>query len=163
MADVWINMKKMYYLLIGIVLVVVLVSAVLISLKDKNGEQSQDNSSETQAEIKGVSTQDEREQIIQSISADEAKQIIEGGGFKDKFFILDLRTAEEYQLGHIEGAVNVDYYTTLIQDIPDMDKNATYLIYCQSGNRSSEALELFRQQGYYEVYELDGGYNSWQR
>lgn len=162
MANVWLKMKKIYYFLIGIVIVMLAFFAIFIFCKDNVDEQKQNDSSETQAEVKGVSTQDEKEQIIQRVSVQEARQIIEGGGFKDNFFILDLRTAEEYQQGHIEGAVNVDYHTTLMQDIPDMDKNATYLIYCQSSARSSQALELFRQQGYYEVYELEGGYNNWQ-
>lgn len=76
--------------------------------------------------------------------------------------ILDIRTPEEYAAGHIEGAINLDYYATDFADrLGELDPSVPYVMYCNSGNRSANALPLMDQIGFHEVYELAGGIAAW--
>ncbi len=81
------------------------------------------------------------------------------------FVILDVRTPEEYAAGHIAGAVNVCVTCTspaFSEALIGLDKNATYLVYCHSGNRSATAVSIMSGQGFTKLYELAGGTIAWQ-
>lgn len=76
--------------------------------------------------------------------------------------ILDIRTPEEVAVGAIPGARVVDFYSPAFQsDIDGLDRDATYLVYCRSGNRSAQATQLMENLGFTDVYELDGGILTW--
>lgn len=96
-----------------------------------------------------------------SISAPDFNQQVLSG----KAYLFDIRTAEEYAIGHIAGAQNHDFYQTaeFTQILTDLDKTKPYLIYCRSGNRSSQALAIMQEAGFTHVTELAGGIVSWQQ
>ncbi|MDR1747711.1 MAG: FAD-dependent oxidoreductase [Spirochaetaceae bacterium] len=73
-----------------------------------------------------------------------------------KELILDIRNAEEYRWGHIEGAVNMPL-DTLRENLDKLDKNRILYAYCQSGARCNIAVQLLRQYGF-KVKNLGGGY-----
>lgn len=76
--------------------------------------------------------------------------------------ILDIRTPEEFAAGHLAGAINVDYYAADFEtQLGELDLAVPYVMYCNSGNRSSNALPLMDSIGFEEVYELDGGIQAW--
>jgi rhodanese-related sulfurtransferase len=76
--------------------------------------------------------------------------------------VLDVRTPEEFADARIAGAINVDYYAADFRDqLDELDKEATYVLYCQSGNRSEDANRIMRDLGFAEVYEVDGGIVAW--
>jgi phage shock protein E len=76
--------------------------------------------------------------------------------------ILDIRTPEEFAAGHIAGAINIDYYAADFEArLGELDLEVPYVMYCNSGNRSSNALPLMDSIGFTEVYELDGGIQAW--
>lgn len=76
--------------------------------------------------------------------------------------VLDIRTPEEFASGHLAGAINVDYYASDFEaQLRELDLTARYVMYCNSGNRSSNALPLMDAIGFTEVYELDGGIQAW--
>ncbi len=76
--------------------------------------------------------------------------------------ILDLRTAEEFELFYIEGAVNIDALGKYFAyEIKDLDKDKTYLIHCHSGERSLKALAEFKSQGFKNIIHMDGGMREW--
>jgi rhodanese-related sulfurtransferase len=76
--------------------------------------------------------------------------------------ILDIRTPEEFAAGHIAGAINIDYYASDFESrLGELDLEVPYVMYCNSGNRSSNALPLMDSIGFTEVYELDGGIQAW--
>lgn len=80
---------------------------------------------------------------------------------KEDVVILDIRTPEEYNQGHIEGAVNIDFYSDdFSNQLDELDKTKTYLTYCRSGRRSGLSLETMRDLGFLEVYDLNGGINA---
>ena len=92
------------------------------------------------------------------ITAQEAKVRIDSG---DKIIILDVRTEEEYNTGHIPNAILIPN-ETITDRMPDLlpDHDAEILIYCRSGNRSAQAVRKLIQIGYTNVYDF-GGINSW--
>lgn len=75
--------------------------------------------------------------------------------------ILDVRTPEEYAEGHIENAKLMNYYgDNFNSEVSKLDKNKTYLVYCKSGGRSSEASTIMAEKGY-KVFNLSGGISNW--
>lgn len=78
--------------------------------------------------------------------------------------LVDVRTLEEFQGGHIDGALNYDWNdATFAENISALDKSKPVLVYCRSGSRSSDAADYLRDNGFTQVYELEGGLTSWER
>jgi phage shock protein E len=76
--------------------------------------------------------------------------------------ILDIRTHEEYNEGIIEGAINIDFYANdFAVQLDGLDKDAHYVVYCRSGNRSGQANSTFEELGFTNVTEIDGGIANW--
>lgn len=91
------------------------------------------------------------------ISAEEAKEIIES----EDVIVLDVRTQEEYNEGHIKNAVLLPVNDIAVKAEEVLaDKDAKILVYCRSGNRSSTASKELIKMGYTNVYDF-GGIISW--
>ena len=76
--------------------------------------------------------------------------------------VLDIRTAQEFNEGIIEGAINIDFYADdFAVQLDALDKNAHYVVYCNSGNRSGQANSIFEELGFTNVTEIDGGIIAW--
>ncbi len=88
----------------------------------------------------------------------EKQQTVEEG------LLLDVRTASEFEEGHIAGAQNIDFLQDSFKSNTDqLDKDKPVYVYCKSGGRSAKAVEVLREQGFTKIYELDGGYTAWNR
>ena len=93
----------------------------------------------------------------QKISAEDAYEMM----VSQEVVIVDVRTPEEYDGGHIPNAILVPN-ESIGDDMPEAlpDKEATLLIYCRSGRRSKEASEKLLKLGYKSIYEF-GGVIDW--
>ena len=101
-------------------------------------------------------------QIIENITPEEAYILIQENKDNPNFVILDVRTPEEFLGEYIENAVNLDYYSdTFRNDLDKLNKNKTYLIYCRSGRRSENALNIMKKLDFSEVYNMLGGIIKW--
>lgn len=92
------------------------------------------------------------------ISQEEARKMME---LEDGHVILDVRRQDEYDAGHIPGAIlipNESIGTERPEELPDLDQ--IILIYCRSGNRGKQAAKKLSDLGYTNVYEF-GGINEW--
>ena len=80
-----------------------------------------------------------------------------------EYTLLDIRTIEEYNEGHLKDAIQKDFYLTdsFTQYLQSLDKNKKYLIYCRSGNRSGKALTQMKGMGFTNVADLEGGIGAW--
>jgi rhodanese-related sulfurtransferase len=97
---------------------------------------------------------------IELVSPADAAQVIEDD--PAGLVVLDIRTPEEFNEARLADAVNVDFYDADFADQLDaLDKNDPYVMYCRSGNRSSEAIKTMKDLGFVEVYEIDGGIANW--
>lgn len=77
--------------------------------------------------------------------------------------LIDIRTPQEFANGHIQGAINVDYYSaTFAADIDKYAKNKPLYIYCRSGNRTSLATNQLVKLGYTQIFDLKSGIAGWQ-
>ena len=76
--------------------------------------------------------------------------------------LLDVRTTNEVGQGAIEGAINIDYYSSdFKKNVSKLNKNKAIYVYCRSGNRSGKAMQIMTDLGFVEVYNLIGGYGAW--
>ena len=92
------------------------------------------------------------------ISIEQARRLIETN---PDLVIVDVRTPEEFATGYLEGAVNlcVECDAQLLLD--NLDPNDDILLYCRTGRRSANALEILRENGYEKVYNILGGITAW--
>ena len=94
-----------------------------------------------------------------TISSQEAQHMIEE--HKDAL-ILDVRTAAEYESGHIPNAINLSNEDIQAGKVDSLkDKSQLIMVYCRSGNRSRQAAQKLAELGYTNVVDF-GGIQSWQ-
>jgi rhodanese-related sulfurtransferase len=75
---------------------------------------------------------------------------------------LDVRTPGEFAEGHVEGARLIDFQSGNFEnEIAALDKNATYAVYCRSGNRSGQAVKVMQDAGFTNVFSMNGGVIDW--
>ena len=100
----------------------------------------------------------EAEPSYQTISSDDAKKMMDEDS---AVIILDVRTKDEFDTGHIEGAILIpdDKIEEKAEEILT-DKSAVILVYCRSGRRSALASASLAQLGYTNVYDF-GGIIDW--
>ncbi len=82
----------------------------------------------------------------------------------NKVVILDVRTPEEYNQGHLKGArlIPVQDLEDRIDELAHL-KNRSILVYCRSGRRSSRASEILSQAGFARIFNMKGGVRAWRR
>lgn len=77
--------------------------------------------------------------------------------------ILDVRTPEEFNAGHIANAININLEgSDFSSEVSKLDKNATVAVYCRSGNRSGVATEQMAELGFTDMYDMQGGIVDWE-
>lgn len=77
--------------------------------------------------------------------------------------ILDVRTIDEYNKGHIEGAILADISSNLFSEVTaKLDKDKPVFVYCLSGGRSSSAASQLKEMGFKSITNLSGGMLAWQ-
>lgn len=76
---------------------------------------------------------------------------------------VDVRTSSEYNGGHIKNAINVDFFNAgnFKTHFENSDRYKAVYVYCRSGARSQKAARKLIKMGFTQVYDLKGGYNSW--
>jgi rhodanese-related sulfurtransferase len=96
--------------------------------------------------------------IPKTVSANQFKAAIEKPGVQ----VLDVRTAGEYQAGHIQNALQANWNDAKeFQDrTQHLDKTKTVYVYCQAGGRSAAAQSYLIEKGY-NVVNLEGGMSNW--
>ena len=79
---------------------------------------------------------------------------------KEDITILDVREVDEFQEGHIEGALNAPL-STLDKEYEQLDSSKRYYVICQGGMRSERACQFLEAEGF-DVINVEGGMNQWQ-
>lgn len=121
------------------------------------GAKPTDNS-ETNMEIgSGESSQTKAQ--VKTIQAKDVAKVVK----EESAIIVDVRTPGETSEGVIEGAtVFIDYNGIDFEgEIAKLDKSKTYVVYCRSGGRSTEATNAMVNQGFQNIYNLEGGIKAW--
>ncbi len=77
--------------------------------------------------------------------------------------LVDIRTQQEFNLGYIQGAENIDFYSSdFVQTISKLDKQKPLALYCKSGGRTKDALKMLAKEGFKNIYALKGGLLAWE-
>lgn len=93
----------------------------------------------------------------------QADSLIRAHAKDSTFLLVDVRTEQEYAMGHIAGARLIDFHGPNFEaEIGKLPRKAPIFLYCRSGNRSGQALSLMRHLGFANVRHLAGGINAWQ-
>ena len=94
---------------------------------------------------------------ISTISVDEVKSLVDSFNEQDNLVIIDVRTNEEYKMGHIKYSINIP-----VENIDKINyrKDTKIILYCRSGNRSNQAAIKLRDLGYQNIFDM-GGINYW--
>lgn len=95
------------------------------------------------------------------VNAIEAAEILEKN---PDIKILDVRTGIEFRRGHLENAVHLNYYSLRFKaNLNKLDKNATWLVHCHSGVRSSKTIPLMEAAGFTNVIDVTDGMVGWKK
>ena len=106
----------------------------------------------------GQTENSNKEAVYMNITAEEAKRIMDS---REGYIILDVRTQEEYDDGHIPGAIVISH-EEIVEKAEKVltDKDQLILVYCRSGRRSKIAAEALVKLGYTNILEF-GGIIDW--
>lgn len=100
--------------------------------------------------------------LITDITPTQAKDTISLYLDKDWFVILDVRTPSEYNSMHLEEGVLLNFNSGVFStEVAKFDRNKVYLLHCASGARSAQAKVIMENLGFYRIYNMTGGINSW--
>ena len=106
--------------------------------------------------------------LIFSQEIDSLYELVSYDIYKNKIstkdaLVFDVRTTEEFNLGHIKGSINIDFYDEklFVDFFEKINKTKPIYIYCRSGNRSKKSSEILKKIGFVKVYDLLGGYKNW--
>ena len=95
---------------------------------------------------------------INEIDSDELTEFLQ----INDAILLDVRRADEYINGYIENSINIDYISyEFVTNTERLDKNKPIILYCRSGRRSYLSAIKLSENGFKEIYNLEGGIISW--
>ena len=78
------------------------------------------------------------------------------------YTLIDVRTQDEFDLGHIDSAINLDFYSETFQnEILSLPKNEKIVLYCRTNNRSSKTAAILKENGYKDISVIRGGITEW--
>ena len=96
--------------------------------------------------------------LVQIITFDELEKTYKIDGIQ----LVDVRTADEYNKGHIKNALNIDFLDSNFElNTQKLDKNKPVIVYCQRGSRSSKSATKLLENAFVKVYNLKGGFSKW--
>lgn len=76
--------------------------------------------------------------------------------------VVDVRMPEEFEQGHIENAININFFDPEFKyKLLDLDKSKTYYLYCKNETRSKMSMKFMMDNDFKDVYVLKGGYQEW--
>jgi rhodanese-related sulfurtransferase len=98
---------------------------------------------------------------LRNVSVAEAADLLQSD---DKAIVLDVRSVKEFESGHIEGAMNVSFHQDDFETaLSQLDKDASYVLTCESGGRSGKTLRKLKKLGFSSVAHMDAGMAGWRR
>ncbi len=148
------QLTNKFGIITAVVILVLIIAGGIIMFISSNDSASAGNQ---QTAVKSADNTAMTAKITKVNAQKFAGEIEEAGAV-----ILDIRTPGEFAGGRIAGAINIDFYSRAFeQELGKLDKSGNYKIYCNSGNRSSDALEIMEDMGFTNVSELAGGIQAW--
>lgn len=90
------------------------------------------------------------------------KEAFEAGFNESGAVLVDVRFPQEFEQGHIKGAININFFDPQFKNqLLELKKNKKYYLYCKNENTSFRSMNFMTSNGFKEVYILKGGYEAW--
>jgi rhodanese-related sulfurtransferase len=101
-----------------------------------------------------------QDQLVKKVSVEEFDKLRSA----KTNVVLDVRSAKEFQAGHIPNAVNIDVNSPdFDKKVAELDKSKTYLVHCAAGTRSAKACGKLETVGFKQLYDLPVGFRGWEK
>ena len=144
-------MKRISLLLLSLTL-----TASLFIGCGSNNTESKDANTQTSSES---SSKIQSEEVSRDISIDESKKLINQG---EVTLILDVRNEDEFAEGHLKNAIQIPV-KELKENLSDIEKfkDELVLVYCRSGKRSAEAVDILKENGFKNLVHMKDGISKW--
>jgi len=105
---------------------------------------------------------DGKQIAVDLLMPNDASEYIKKNRDNSNFVILDIRTPEEFASGHIEGAININFRSdNFTNEMNKLDRNKTYFVYCRTGNRSYEAVNIMAGLNFRSILRLSDDILGW--
>ncbi len=137
----------------------VILGLVMLFVSCSSGEKAEKNqgSELKNSELKTEEKKADADIIFEQVSGEKAKELVEN----EEAILVDVRTKEEYDNAHIDGALLVplgELKSLIVEKVPDKDSGI--ILYCRSGNRSGNAANILKKMGYTKIYDM-GPMTAW--
>ena len=109
---------------------------------------------------RGLESLDQRPDEVRNVRRVTAQAAFEQQQAGEAWTVLDVRNPNEFQQGHLQGAVNIPL-GQLARRLEELPQDSRLLVHCQGGYRSSIAISLLQRAGRTDVADLVGGYQAW--
>jgi len=112
--------------------------------------------------VASCGSQNVMETSIQNVGVDAAKELV---AQDESVVVLDVRTPEEYEAGHIQGALNINIRNENFSNMVSMlDRNKTYMVHCSANvenGRTDKSLKIMNNLGFKKLLDMSGGIVAW--
>lgn len=99
---------------------------------------------------------------VRTLTIEETKALLQNP--PADLIILDVRTDKEFAAGHLQKAVNIDFFGPRFErELRALDKDKPYLVYCRTQSRSGSAVEIMQQEGFKNITLMKGGFVDWSK
>ena len=99
---------------------------------------------------------------VELIDSQELKKRIENS--KEELILLDVRTLEEYQSGHIKNSINIPHDQLILNiNVLDQYRNQPIVVFCRSGRRAQLVIETLIENKFDQIVDLEGDIVAWKR
>ncbi|PQJ30692.1 hypothetical protein BST92_01525 [Nonlabens arenilitoris] len=95
---------------------------------------------------------------VELVSSEEAADIIKSQSAQ----LVDVRSKEQFEAGHIEGAINIPVDSENLNEIiAGLNVKEPVLVYCNGGRQSAQCAKILEDKGFIKIFDLDGGLSKW--
>ena len=139
-------------------ILVILILSMSLGLTTPASSHAQTPGETEQSAIEGVGSIKDG---VRYVTPTEAASLIDNDS---TIMVLDVRTRGEYNRGHIEGAVQINYFSLgFKKKLSTLDKNVTWIVHCKSGHRSGRTVPLMKKADFASIIHMDGGFDGWKK
>ncbi|MDM0490624.1 rhodanese-like domain-containing protein [Clostridium perfringens] len=148
-------MKRISLLLLSLTLT----ASLFVGCGNNSTEKKNANTETASQSSSNSSSETSSESVSKDISIEESKKLINEGNVN---LILDVRNEDEFAKGHLKNAIQIPV-KELKENLSDIEKfkDELVLVYCRSGKRSAEAVDILKENGFKNLVHMKDGISKW--
>lgn len=148
-------MKRISLLLLSLTLT----ASLFVGFGNNSTEKKNANTETTSQSSSNSSSETSSQSVSKDISIEESKKLINEGNVN---LILDVRNEDEFAKGHLKNAIQIPV-KELKENLSDIEKfkDELVLVYCRSGKRSAEAVDILKENGFKNLVHMKDGISKW--